>query len=355
MGKSKKIIFLGWGFFALALLAALALFFLPSRITEKKLKEELRQLGVKIQAEKWETASFGKKIILTEVLLTDPENLEYPILQAEKIIASASLKKIAIEKPKAILASPQQSFEPWRKLLAHFVFPQTSVQITDGTLELWKERPFTGVPFQLHEINLKGKLNQLAINAAIPGGLSALISFAPSARLFPKEKHFFSGQFDLSSKNSGKAENLKWNSERETIFQCASLTWHQTFHFDCKKPTLKIERSQMGQWRLGPYATKSLWDLNEELFGARIGRPFHILIQEGNFSFVDKHVFPLFQQTVEKVELSLDPQQNQIHWQFKGKTKNADKEITLEGNSETQMKAVDQLLDAVLSSIKKEN
>lgn len=355
MGKSKKIIFLGWGFFALALLALLAFFLLPPRFTEKKVKDELLKLGLNIQAEKWETSFLRKRITLTEVLVTDPENLEYPILQAKKITAGSSLKKISIEKPRVILVPSPQSLELWRQLTRHFVLPQTVLQITDGTLELWKERPFSGVPFQLHELNLKGKINHLAVNAAIPSGLSALISFASNARLFPKEKHSFSGQLDLSSKNNGKVENLKWNSERETIFQCAWLTWDQEFRFNCKKPTLKIERSQTGQWRLGPYATKSLWALNEELFGAHPGRPLHILIQEGNFSFVDKHVFPLFQQTVEKVELSLDPQQNQIHWQFKGKTKNADKEINLEENSETQMKAVDQILDAVLSSIKKED
>lgn len=331
MGKSKKVKLLLYIFLTLIPILFLTYIFLTPQISEKQLKDQFKQIGLQVQAEKWDSSFFRKNFTLKNVLLTHPDNIEYPLLQAERLFLSSSPKKIVLLNPKIVFNSFEKDLLPWKKILNYLLSEKVFIEINNGTIEGWADQTFTGVPFQFKAIELKGRPNDLKISTTLVDGFSSLISFAPSARLFQNEDYFFSTRIQFQSFQSFKCFDFKWSNPKEILFTCQSVERNQS-HLYLEKPILKVEHTHANRWKLNQFSLASLQKLSHEIFKTTPPAISQISAHEATLYFADKYVFPLFKEILKPVDLSINLKPTDSNWSLSGQIKDSSGSIELQGD-----------------------
>ncbi len=335
MGKSQTKIIVLSILFVLGLSVVFYIKFITPQLSEKNFFSQLDQIGLKIESSDQKKSFMGQSLKLNNVLIIDSENIEYPLLKADSLFVHFSTGRIVLKNPEVTLVQKSEAWKKWVQIGTTLQDQGSSLEIENGTIQVWENRALKEVPFQINQLSLKGTLPKLKISFNIPEGFSSLITFASSARFFPQDDYLVSTDLDFSNRKKGKLLNFSLKARNETLFQCSRLEWnvHPELKIDCWKPTLILERSHAKRWRVNDFAFRSLNNLIEQTFGEEKKIRPRISIRNATLLFSDKYVFPLFQVSLEKVQAEINHSAGETEWSLIGQVKNSAASIHLNGNN----------------------
>lgn len=328
MGKSKTLIWISVGFLVLLLLLVWRLS-LP-RLEKSRINDWLKKFDLKIQAEEWDVSNFGQRLTLKNVLLVASEIVEYPLLSAESIQYTSQFSTLELTRPKIMWVTKENASFRLQTLFAELLNQGMRVKIEEGEIQLWKDQAFTGIPFQLRELQIAGKggaTKKLSVSFKVPGGFSSLKSFAPSSRFFSRDPFFVSAEANYSSLRKGRLKNIQWDGAQGSFFQAKELKWEHNPNLNLKisEPRFEVEYTHAGRWRICGQVVNSLMALKEELFAPRRLSDLELQSTGGTVQLIDKYVFPLFSEALEDVDIFIRPR---WLWQGKGKLKGGSVDAT---------------------------
>lgn len=336
MGKSKKVIpLLLLGGLLLLLIGFSVWHFSLPRLEQSRVNEWLKPAGLELKAEEWISSSFGRRLTLKNALLVSPDILEYPIISAREIEFAAGLTTVELVLPKFTFVTGSRLPAQWTRLFQKLLRRKIKLRIEGGTVEIWKEKPYTGRPFSLTRVELKGKLNTRSkgsFSFAVPSGLTALSDFARSARFFPGTTYLVSAGFETNF-NKVDLSSLIIKAEDGKVFETETLRWQRSpsLEISLEKPRFKFELTHANRWRVNGFIYHSLSLLWMELSEEAPLPEFKLHVKDAEVLFADKWIFPLFSDSLENVYIGIQSSAGGLKGSLSGKLKRSAGAVSVKG------------------------